>query len=53
MNNLEKAATLSFEEWSAKMDLEFAEAERLGLIPDKTSEQIKAEAKAIWKKAHE
>lgn len=53
LSNLSNAIKKSFGDWVTKIDEDFAKAEIIGLIPHKSPEQIKAEAKAIWKKAHE
>ena len=52
MSKFEEAVKLSFEEWSKRMDKEIAEAEARGELPHKTPEECKAEANAIWQKAH-
>lgn len=51
MSKFEEAVKLSFEEWSKRMDKEIAEAEARGELPNKTPEQLKIEAKAVWEKA--
>lgn len=51
MSKLAEAIQLYFEEWSKQLDQELAEAEARGELPQKTPEQMKAEAQAIWKKA--
>lgn len=53
MGVLEEAATkLSFEEWLKEIDKGFEEAMARGEIPIKSKEEMKAEADAIWEKAH-
>ena len=51
-NAFERALYSSFKDWSDNIDNEMAEAEARGELPTKTPEQIKAEADAIWEKAH-
>ncbi|MBR4847270.1 MAG: hypothetical protein IKV08_03615 [Phascolarctobacterium sp.] len=52
MNKLQKAIEMYFTEWSEQLDREMAEAEARGELPNKTPEQMKKEAAAIWEKAH-
>ena len=52
MTNLEKAVRLYFEEEQKRFDKEFQEAMARGELPQKTSEELKAEADAIWYKVH-
>ena len=52
MSKLEEVVKKSFEDWCEKMDKEIEEAIARGEIPIKTDEQMRAEAREIWKRAH-
>jgi hypothetical protein len=51
---LKEVITKSFEGWSEKMDKQIEAGIALGELPTKrkTDEELRAEARAIWKKAH-
>lgn len=51
MSKLKEAIINNIEEWGEKMDKEIEEAIARGEIPIKTDEQMRAEAREIWKKA--
>ena len=55
MSKLKEAVKLSHDEWIRKLDIEIAKTssdENENGCFRKTPEQLKAEAKAIWEKAH-
>ena len=52
MSKLKEATTKSFEGWSEKIDKEIASSISRGELPTKTDEELRAEAREIWKKAH-
>lgn len=48
MSKLKEAAEQSLNEWAEDFEQRMAMAE----LPEKTTEELKAEADAIWDKAH-
>lgn len=53
MSKFEEALCLHLEEWGEQLDQELKEAEARGELPNKSEEQLRAEANAIWQKAQE
>ena len=51
MSKLREAIKNSVQEWCEKMDKEIEEAIARGELPIKTDDELRAEAREIWKKA--
>ncbi len=52
MSKLKEAIINIIEEWGEQIDKEIELAISKGELPTKTDEELRAEAREIWKKAH-